>query len=399
MPDHTDMHIGVRLRDVRKRRGLTQHELASESGVSLSLIRKLEQGELKDTRLETARRLAVALRVPTTRLLTRDDTPNPADAPTVDQWEPVRRALASPLPAPEVHEEPTVVGVADALIVARQLFAEDRLAELAVALPPLLRDGDTLADDPAARGVRVQLMQVTAALLTQTHQYRAAETALERALADAGNELEGAATVNTMCWLLLRQGRLKQAQELAVRWADDLEPRLTRATPAELSAWGGMLLRVSAVAVRDNRLAEAKDALRFARAAAIALGRDMLTGPDLLRTFGPVTVAQLRAEHAAITDQPDQVLKLHGAIPAWSKPTAKSSASNRHRHLLDVADAHVKLRDPASSVGILRYIQEAAPEWLPQQRYARDILARVIDRRRTLTPEIRELADAIGVPL
>jgi transcriptional regulator with XRE-family HTH domain len=44
MPEHTDMHIGTRLREIRKRRGLTQKSLSEASGVSLSLIRKLEQG-------------------------------------------------------------------------------------------------------------------------------------------------------------------------------------------------------------------------------------------------------------------------------------------------------------------------------------------------------------------
>ncbi|WP_425274433.1 helix-turn-helix domain-containing protein [Streptomyces zinciresistens] len=37
--------MGERLQEVRKRRGLTQRQLASESGVSLSLIRKPEQGD------------------------------------------------------------------------------------------------------------------------------------------------------------------------------------------------------------------------------------------------------------------------------------------------------------------------------------------------------------------
>ncbi|WP_280400087.1 helix-turn-helix domain-containing protein [Nocardia carnea] len=39
------MDLGERLQNIRKRRGLTQRELAEAAGVSLSLIRKLEQGE------------------------------------------------------------------------------------------------------------------------------------------------------------------------------------------------------------------------------------------------------------------------------------------------------------------------------------------------------------------
>jgi transcriptional regulator with XRE-family HTH domain len=39
-----DATLGQRLQSVRKRRGLTQAELAAETGLSVSLIRKLEQG-------------------------------------------------------------------------------------------------------------------------------------------------------------------------------------------------------------------------------------------------------------------------------------------------------------------------------------------------------------------
>ena len=74
-------NIGKRLQEVRKRRGMTQRQLASESGVSLSLIRKLEQGERADTRLETARQLAQTLRVPTTSLIASHQDEPEAAAP------------------------------------------------------------------------------------------------------------------------------------------------------------------------------------------------------------------------------------------------------------------------------------------------------------------------------
>jgi len=64
---------GDRIRDIRKRRGLTQRALAESSGVSLSLIKKLEQGDYGDVRLETLHKLAVTLRVPTTALATQPD--------------------------------------------------------------------------------------------------------------------------------------------------------------------------------------------------------------------------------------------------------------------------------------------------------------------------------------
>ena len=288
MPEPTD--IGARLRDIRKRRGLSQRELSAASGVSISLIRKLEQGEVQDTRLETAHKLARSLRVPTTRLIRCDG--DQADAVTVDQWAPVRKALLEPARADQPGDAPTVDGVRDSLKAAMPLFSGDQFAELAQLLPPLLRDADAVAETGTdGRAVRVGLLQLTGWLLTQTRQYDAAIEALERSLDDSTDRLQGAATVNTMCWLLLRRGKLKEARELAVRWADDCEPRMSRATPAELSAWGWLLLRVSAATVRDNCPGEAEDALRLARSAAVALGREYAPGADFLRTFGPVTVA------------------------------------------------------------------------------------------------------------
>ncbi|MBD0746723.1 helix-turn-helix domain-containing protein [Streptomyces sp. CBMA152] len=386
---------GQRIKDVRKRRGLTQRELANASGVSLSAIRKLEQGERETTSLETLRKLAHAMRVPTMRL---SGGPHPEDASpeTVDLWADVRSAIEAP-PSTEAlgdDVQPTVEGVRSALAATTPLFSDDRFAALSVMLPPLLRDAEALG--PEGRRVRVRLLQLSGWLMVQTRQFGAAETALERALDDAADRLEGAATVNTSCWLLLRQGELERAYDLAVRWADETEPRISRATPAELSTWGWLLLRVSAAAVRNAQPGDAEDALRFATSAAVALGREYAPENDFLRTFGPTTVKLKAAENASVTDRPDRVLRLAEGIPVSGlKPTS----NNRNRHLLDVADAYAKTGDYAEAFERLERIRSDSPEWLPNQRYARDILGRVIAGRRTLTTEMRAMADVVGLPL
>ena len=91
---------GDRLRESRKRRGLSQRELARQSGVSISLIRKLEQGERQDTRTETLRKLAVVLGVPTTALLSGNRELPPVTAGPA--WE---------RPAPNIRE-PRLAGSA-----------------------------------------------------------------------------------------------------------------------------------------------------------------------------------------------------------------------------------------------------------------------------------------------
>lgn len=391
MPEHPAEHIGDRLKKTRKRRGLSQRELSRASGVSLSLISKLEQGQVERTRAETAHRLARALRVPTSHLL-KGDAPAP-DADTDARWAAVRDALNTP--PDDITEEPTTAGVAAALEATEEPFGEVHLADLAAMLPPLLRDADALdGSDRHTRAVKVRALQLAGWLLTQTHQYPAASDALSRALSAATDRLDATATVNTMCWLFLRQGMFDESRELATRWADDIEPRWSRATPDELSGWGWMLLRVSGAAVRDNRPDEAKHALRLARSAAVAIGREDVAGVDRLRTFGPATVTQHMVEHATIRRRPDTVLTLAATLPVTSL-----TASNQGRHQLNVADAHARLRQHGDAVRVLRDLSRTRPEWLAQQRYARDIVDRVVGRRRTLTPEMREVADAVRLPL
>ena len=65
---------------------------------------------------------------------------------------------------------------------------------------------------------------------------------------------------------------------------------------------------------------------------------------------------------------------------------------------LDVAAALVATHKNNAAIGVLQDIHRVMPEWLPSQRYARDILGRVVDQQRTLTPEMRELTDAVRLP-
>jgi transcriptional regulator with XRE-family HTH domain/alkylhydroperoxidase/carboxymuconolactone decarboxylase family protein YurZ len=386
-----DRTLGERIRDIRKRRGLSQRELAQLAGVSVSLVRKLEQAERQDARLETVRKIATALRVQTSTLLARPGTID-ADRQTVILWEPVRRALFGPAPEPE--EAPTVEGVEAALRAVRPAVAANRYAEVSAVLPRLLRDAEALSGD--ARHVRSRALNLTGWLLVQTRQWEPAFTTLNLAMDAAGDRLDAAAAADTLCWSLLRQGKIDSARALATRWADDIEPRFSRATQAELSMWGRLALRMANTAIRDARPGEAEDATRLAKAAAERIGREVAADESTTRTFGPATVAMIRAENAAINGQPDKVLRIARTIP---RGIMHPNSASRRRHQLDIAYAHAQLRQDPAAIGVLGQLRAEAPEWLVQQRYARDILGSVIKRRRTLTEETRELADFLNLAL
>jgi hypothetical protein len=210
----------------------------------------------------------------------------------------------------------------------------------------------------------------------------------------AENNVEASVVVDTRLWALLRQGRLDDARSLAVRWADDIEPRFSRASLHTVAMWGRLWLKIANAAVRDNGYGEVEDALSMARTAAARLGRDIYVERLLGRTFGPLEVSYISAESHVIAGEPEKTLAIAARVPA---PMLEPTGSSRMRHRLDVANAHVQLGQYSEALDEFRYVRAAAPEWLVQQRYARDIFGKVVNKRRTLTADMRELAAAINL--
>ena len=378
--------LGERLQSVRKRRGLTQPELAEASGVSLSLIRKIEQDERDNTRIDTLRRLAVALDCSVTMLL----GPIPASPENGNGtlWLPTRDAITTSAAAKSV--EPVAErSLAEALTAATKLYHDNEYEQLSRILPRLIQDGEN-----ATPLMRSRILQLAGSVMVQTRQLEPARLALERSLADAeatGNTLDAGSAVITLCWLWIVERQFEKVRTVAAEWADRFEPRLSVATSQEISTWGWLLLRGSAAAIRDNRADEADDMMRLAQAGAVAMRREAGGYHSYWTTFDPATVAMKRVENAVVDDRPDLALRLARNVPPGLRPTS----DNRNRHLMYVAAAYVDLRryDHAFEV-LVRLSKEAGP-WLVEQRMARDLLGRIVGRRRTLTAEMREMSDLL----
>lgn len=387
--------LGERIRNVRRRRGLTQRELAPAAGVSESLIKKVEQGEITDMRLETLHKIAVALKVPTSDLMAGPELEDPVAA---DLWEDVRDALYRTAPDDDMTEQATAHGVLASLEAMMPAWQANEYAQVHGMLPALIRDALSLEEEDGEDGrvARSRVLSATAWMLNMTRQFDDAWTAARLALDVAPDLPESMAAVSMMAWCLLRQGRPSEAAALASRWADQAEPRFSSATAGELAAYGKMLLYAANAMTTDNQPGNAQDALSLARAAATRIGRDVPCNASTTMRFGPGTVMVITAETASLTWKPDKVL----AIAARARGLVSGiEPAQQLRHKLDVAGAHVSLRQYAEGVAVLRELQAQAPQWLVHQRYARDILGRVVERRRTLTPEMRQLADAVKLPL
>lgn len=379
-----------RLREVRKRRGLTQRDLARVSGVSVSLIRKIEQEDYGGIGVVALRKLAAALDVPTTVLLSAVSAREPLPG-TGDLWQPLADAVAddaSPQQEPEPAEQ-----VESALTAAVRLYHSNRYADLATLLPGLVRDATQ-----ATPLLRSRVLQLAGSTLTQARQRESARVALARSLADAeaaGSALDAASAVITQCWLMLGERRFDDVRVLSEQWADQIEPKLSTATWAETSAWGWLLLRGSAATIRDNRPGEAADFMRLAQAAAIATGPEKGNYHMYFTTFGFATVAMKTVENAVIDGKPGLALDLAAKVPPGLRPTS----DNRNRHLLDVTAAHLDLRRYTEAADVLHQLSVQAPAWLTAQPAAANMITQIITRRRLLTPQMRGLAETIHLPL
>jgi hypothetical protein len=369
--------------------------------LSISLVRKLEQDAYGQVRLATAHKLAKALGVTTSTLITEPDTPVPAPE-SAQQWEPVRLALEGGVHGDEPRDEPTLQGFRLSFGHILPLLLASKFDALGAFLPGLLRDADALVAlsvDGAqsdAKTLRSQVRQVTGSLMLHNWQFETADRAFALAMDDASDPLTAMSVVDERCWGLIRQGKLTETMNTALGLAEQNEPKI-RAGRDELAAYGRLMIRASMAAVRDNRPDEAAEMLRLARMAAVGAGSDFVLPFSPWHVFGPVATLVFAAESAMIRDQPEGVLsiarRLSGARPAIS--LGRFAPSFR----LDVAYAHALLRHDDQTVAVLRQLRDDRPQWFPRQRYAADILTTIIGHRRTLSAEIRELADAARVPL
>lgn len=408
--------IGDTLARLRRARPMTQEGLAEAAGVSVETIRKLEQGKSPAARMSTLNKLARALGVPTSRLLGNAAQAAAEGTPDVDgvalielrkALTPARGLRGAMLSGPEA-EPPTLDDVATSIRALDRAYHLDDYATTLAGLPILIAEArlavaESAADDLApALTLMAQTYQLAGTTLIQLRHFDLAHRALTDALdaADAsGDEVIGASAITTMCWLLLRQARFDETEQLAISTADLIEPSFSRARPAHLAVWGWLLLRAAAAAARDARADDADEMLRGAAAAAIRIGDRVpasLLSPGLatIGAFCPTTVAWKTVESELIAGHPDRALQLSQSVPPSDKPTS----NNRHRHLLDVAAAHTQMGAYDSAQAVLLDLRRSAPAWLRHQRYARDLVTTITaERKRAMSAELADLASVVGL--
>ncbi|MCZ7433255.1 helix-turn-helix domain-containing protein [Streptomyces sp. WMMC1477] len=405
------------VRKYRRRAGMSQEELAHAAGVSPGTVRKVEQGGT--VRMETLHTLARALGV-TTAALMAPDAPEPigrAEEPNRLNLIQLRAVLTPAVglvdQAVEVAgEEPNLRTFSRTVRDARELYFSDSYKSVAAQLPGLLRDAslavayyDSGDEHRQALMARAEALRLAGTYLTQVRQYDIAYAALSGAIADAkqsGDMLAAGSGVGGMCWLLVRQGRLDEAERIAAESMDAVEPKITGAEPDHYAVWGGLAMEAAAAAARNNRPDEAKEYRKAARVAATAVGTAHRNLSRHWSVFGPVTAALKALEDSMVIGDARAVVRKADEEEALSprawKRLGRPSTNDGNRFTLDVARAHTRTGDLSAAMDELTRVREAAPEWLRHQNSAAETMQEILSKRkRTLTTEMRDMAAYLDV--
>lgn len=297
--------IGDRIRRLRNEVLMTQDDLAAAAGVSTDLIRKLEQGRRHTASIRSLHRIAAALDVDLGELLGRDNMPDAApDAGVVA----LRRAVADVADLlGDVEGEPLSLREAERSVTYLWgTYWSGRWDQLTGLIPRALRGlRATLhaADVTARPRVAEQLAwcySVAASTLTHLHQPDAAFLAMRHALdlvGEGDDPLLAAVLKGSVSWHLLVGGRFDEAERVAARTAESIEPH-GDVPPAALSVYGSVLVQVANAAARGGRNAIAEDFLELGQEVAQRAAVDRI---DYEIPFGPSLVTMQAVDVSVVT--------------------------------------------------------------------------------------------------
>ncbi|MET8957108.1 helix-turn-helix transcriptional regulator [Streptomyces sp. NPDC004533] len=393
--------IGDRIRSLREFRDLTQEQLAERAGVHVDTIRKLEQGVRQSARINTLRALARALDAQLERLVgqptvTQQLTDDGGLLALRDAIQDIG-VIPGVLADLDLEDPPDEQAWTDSVRDATALYWRGDYSRLSGTLPLLLRDGRAVAREAPTERVWSQLAlayQLAACLATQAGHPDWAYTAVEKQLAAAARAsdplMEGMG-VSTLSWVLLRQGRWEQAQDIAERKADALEPSFRKSTPNQLAVYGNLLVAAATPAARRDRHDDAVQMLITAEAAAIRSGPVRAYGTAF--SLVDVRTQKVNIALAGSDGRPDEALRFSGDVNLDEISRPVHSAAYR----VDVAQAQYQTGDSDGALATLLEVETEQPEWIRFQALATSTVREMLDTERRRNTPLRSLAARLGV--
>jgi transcriptional regulator with XRE-family HTH domain len=391
--------LGRKIAAERRRRGLSQPELARLLGRSVAWVSQVERGVRKIDRMSVLEAVATALEVPLYELA--------AEAPVVAAVaeEPpgasgLRLVLSGAYALRAMLDGRRPAALSTLRTKSRKawdLAHAGQYIDLADLLRGLVPDLETAARAlPGSQRSEVfELMAATyqacSAALAKLGEPEAAWIAADRAMAAAeraGDALLVAAGAFRLVHVFLAARHYNQAEETARTAADALQLRTDDGDPQAMALWGGLTLQRAVIASRVNDPDAAYSHLERAAQVAARLGEGR---NDYNTEFGTANVRLHEIAVAVELGDAGRALRAAAAVD-----TSGLSAERRARTLIDVARAHAQRRQVSEAVDVLRHAEEISPELVGGHELVRQLVSDLLSMQDPPSEELRELAGRVG---
>ncbi len=387
--------LGRKIAAERRRRGLSQPELARMVDRSVAWVSQVERGVRKVDRMSVLEALAAALHVPLAELA--------AEAPVVAAVteEPpgasgMRLVLSGAYALRAMLDGRRAPGMSTLRTKARkawELTHAGRYAELADLLRGLVPDLETVSRSvPEEQRAEVSELlaatyQACSAALAKLGEPEAAWIAADRAMAAAeraGNPMLVAAGAFRLVFVFMNARQYDQAEETAQTAAEALWPMADQGDPQAMSLWGGLTLQRAVIAAHVNDPDTAYDQLDRASQIAARLGEGR---GEYNTEFGPANVRL--HEIAVAVELGDAGRALRAAA---NVDTTGLSAERHARMLIDVARAHAQRRQVHEAVAALVQAEAITPEQIRGHALVRQLVSDLLTMQDPPAAELRDLA-------
>jgi DNA-binding XRE family transcriptional regulator len=392
--------LGRKIAAERRRRGLSQPELAKVIGRSVAWVSQVERGVRRVDRMSVLETLATALDIPLAELAA--EAPVVAavteEAPAAGDLRLVLSGVHSLRAMLNGHHSPALEDLRARAAQAWELAHAGRYADLTDLLRGLIPDLETAAralpqdKQPEVFELMAAAYQACSAALDKLGEPEAAWIAADRAMSAAdraGSPLLVAAGAFRLVFVFISARHYPQAEETARTAADALWPLAGQGTPEAMSLWGALTLQRAIIAARTGQADTAYAHLERARQMAGRLGGGR---NDYNTEFGPANVDLF--EIAVAVELGDAGRALRAADTA---ETTGLSAERRARMLIDVARAHAQRRQVAGAVTALRQAEQVGPELLRGHYLVRQLVSDLLTMQDPPGSELLELSVRLGI--
>jgi transcriptional regulator with XRE-family HTH domain len=396
-----------------QRRGMTRQIFADRMGKSLSWVDKVRTGDRQLDRVSVLRQVARVLDIPLAVLIDPEEAERRRTCPDDREIEAIRHALRRYDVMTNVFRangdvlpEPNLVTLERAVRYGWMAFQASNYQAVGQLLADLIRDAQAAVwqlDNDERRQAQTWLTwtyQLAASTAFKLGDPQLGWVAADRGLqiAEQTGDLTligGAATRVGHALMATHHG--SDAVQLIKSAANRLEPHLSGATPAFVSAYGMLLLKGSIAAARLDQAAGVRDLQNEALAVAARLKTDR---NENWSAFGTTNVLVHRVSALADMQGGGRVIEAAADIPRGD--LLHLPRERRASHLLDVTRGYLQAGQRDEAATTLLDADQLAAEEVRCRRKSKLIITELVrsyPRGTTPMVGVTRLARAVGVPV